>query len=496
MALWRLGVAFLGGRWIAASALGAIVVGYAALLYAGFSPLRRVGGIETFIEMAALLVTVVFLATAFAPTALRTAWRTHPMLRLAPGARGITSALTRRLVAIALIALVPSLVLRALLSIKFGNSVDATISLADVTLKNCVLTGLYLAHVVVLIKITFGEFKLSSRSAFLPICYGAMQWSSTGFVWLPFATCVVLITGHFLWPILVAWVGEKPYGAKPQNELKKNRTPWWTAHLQRRAASAVAGNDGASMRIAALLASNSQTPSTLITGALVVMYLVFKPGFMDDLIVSWLLVVPIAALLARLSPIPLARIILLPLGAQRPRMGAIIAGVWVRELTERMLIFSVIGLALHTLCWGLQWPAYIRSPFFASVSVSTQLLWSPLAQSIGLYGLALSVCLLCSAWPRMLETAALLRIGPFVAIVILATVGIALKWTLNQLIPGTNTHNMGHITFAVVNGAMLPAFAWCVHRAARRQWHAANLNAISAAMQVTSRRLQPAFSPD
>ena len=92
------------------------------------------------------------------------------------------------------------------------------------------------------------------------------------------------------------------------------------------------------------------------------------------------------------------------------------------------------------------------------------------------------------------------RLGPNfpvnIAIVVLAVVGIAFKWLLNQLIPAINKPNMGHISFVIVNGAMLPAFAWCVHRAARDQWRRANLAAISAAMQATSQRLQQAFAPD
>ena len=96
----------------------------------------------------------------------------------------------------------------------------------------------------------------------------------------------------------------------------------------------------------------------------------------------------------------------------------------------------------------------------------------------------------------MLETQASLRVGPFAAIVVLVAVGIAFKWTINQLIPATTARNMGHITFAIVNGAMLPACAWCVHRLLRSQWRGANLAAISAAIHTTSLRLQQAFAPD
>lgn len=494
--LWRFGVGLLGGWWMAAIGVGAIACGYAALLYVKFNPLRFVGGVESFVETSAMLVTVAFLAIAFAPTALRCVWRDRTLLRIAPGAKRMTSALTRRLIVVALIAMVPAVILRALLSVKFGYSIDPTISLADVAFKNYAFVTLYLAHVIVLMTITFGLLKVSTRFIFLPIMYGTMQWSSGGFSWIPLATCVVLVLARFCWPTFEAWIGARPYWSRPFVERKKDRTPWRIARLQQRAASAVAGPGGASLRIAALLASNTQTPLTVMTGALVVLYLVLKPGFMDDLALSWLMACPVAALLARLSPLPLARIMLLPLGVDRERLGTIMTAVWVRELTARMLLFTVIGLAVHALCWWLQWPAYIRSPFFANVDLSTQLLWSPLAQGVGLYGMALSARLLGSASPRLLATQAFMRVGPFAAIVILAVVGIAFKWALNEWIPATNTRNMGHITFAIVNGAVLPACAWCVHRALRYQWRTANLSAISAAMQVLSTRLQNAFSPE
>ena len=473
-----------------------VAMSYVALGYVMLHPLRLLRNIQPSLDMASLLATTLFLALTCAPFALHRIWRDRTLLRLAPGARRISSALTRRVVVLAVIAMVPAVILRALLWSKVSTDIYANISLADLTLKNCVLVMLYLAHVVALMAVTFGPLKVPTRFVFLPIGQGAMQWSSSGLFWMPLASCTVLVIARLCWPMFEAWVGARPDWGRPAAERKRDRTPWWTARVQRRAANAAAGRNGATLRISALLASDTRTPLTFVTGAVTVLYLALKPGFMDDLIVSWLFAAPIAVLLAQLSPLPLSRIMLLPLGVQRERMGAIIAGVWARELTVRMLIFTVIGLALHVLCWWLQWPAFIRSPFFSSVDLATQLLWSPLTQSVGLYGLALSVCLLCSAWPRMLETAAFLRIGPFIAIVVLAVVGIAFKWLLNQLIPAINKPNMGHISFVIVNGAMLPAFAWCVHRAARDQWRRANLAAISAAMQATSLRLQQAFAPD
>ena len=175
---------------------------------------------------------------------------------------------------------------------------------------------------------------------------------------------------------------------------------------------------------------------------------------------------------------------LLPLGVERERMGQIMTAVWVRELTTRMLMCAALGFALHTLLWWLQWPALIRSSLFTSADVTTQLFWRPLAQSVGLYGMALGACLLWSASPRLLEKPSFLRTGPIAAVGALAVVGVALTWALNVGIPATDARDMGHITFAAVNGVMLPAGARCVNRALRYQWATANLAAISAAMQA------------
>ena len=440
-------------------------------------------------------MTVAFLALAFAPTALRSVWRVHTLLRLAPNAKRVQSALTHRLIVLALIASVPTIILRSVLSVKFGNSIDATVSIADVTFKNYALVTLYLAHVVALITIMFGLFKLSIQTASLPIMYGAVQWSSTGYFWLPLAACAAVVVGHFGRPKLEAWVGENPYWARRAAAKGKARPPWWIARLQQRAARAAAGSDGASLRIVALLAGEPRTLRMTLTGAVVIIYVALSAGFMNRIAVSWFLALPIAILLVQLRPLPLGRIMLLPLGVERARLGHIMTAVWARGLTSRMLIYSVLGIALHAFFWWLNWPAFIRSPFFSSADVATQLLWSPVAQSVGLYGMALSACLLYSASPRLHESSSFLRAGPFATVVLVAIVGVAFNWALHEWIPATNARNTRHITFAIVNGALLPACAWCVNRALRYQWATANLSAISAAMHASSVRSQNTFSP-
>lgn len=203
---------------------------------------------------------------------------------------------------------------------------------------------------------------------------------------------------------------------------------------------------------------------------------------------------PIAVLLSMPPAIPLSRIMLLPLGAERARVGQIIAAVWARQIRTRLLLCLIAGLSLHAYFWWLEWPAFIRSPFFTAVDPATHLLWSPLAQAAGLYGMAMSVCLLATASPRPLQRAGFLSVVPRLALIGLAALGLLFKGWLNDAIPATAARDMGHITFAIVNGAMLPTCAWCIHRALRCQWSKANLAAISVAMQKWSTRLQKTHS--
>lgn len=489
-ALWRLAAALLGGGWMVAISAAAIAFGYAATLYVWFHPLRRVKGDEPLIEIFAAVAIIVFLLLAIAPAALRSAWRERTLLRLAPNAKRLKSALTRRLVLVVLIAMVPAVMLRALLSLKLGTSVDATIAFADVTVKTYGVAVLYLASVAVPLAITCGLLKVPLRSALFFLMYPPMYGALFGYWWMSWASCATVLFVQWGQQTFKVQMAANEFRARRAAAKGRARPPWWIARLQQRAASAAAGPEGASLRIAALLAGEPRTLRMILLGAFIVIYMALSAGFMNRFAVSWLLAFPIAILLAQMNPLSLGRIMLLPLGVERARIGHIMTAVWVRGLTSRMLIYSVLGIASHALLWWLNWPAFIRSPFFSSADVTTQLLWSPLAQSVGLYGVALSVCLLCSASPRLLAAPSFLRVGPVATVVLVAIVGIAIKWAINELIPATATRNMGHIAFAVVSGLMLPVGAWCVHRALKYQWRRAPLSAIAVAMQTWSQRQQ------
>ena len=492
-ALWRLGIGLYGGWLSLAMPALAISLGYGALLYVVFNPLRAFGNPEIALHAAATVVIFSFIYIAFALTRVRKQWRTNPLLRLGPGAHRVTAALTWRVASIALITMLPAVTLRALSQVKFGSAVGATISLGDVSLQGFVFAGLYLLHVVVLVAITCGPLKVPTSFAPLAIMYGAMPWTSSNWSWMPLVTCtfLVCVTWFRRWRQIndntkLSW-------HKTMVEQARQRTHWWRGRLQRRAAKAT-GGVAASLRIAALLATQPSAFFTIVSVVALIVYMVIKPGFMDGYGASWFWAYGVAALAAKLSPIPLARVMLLPLGADRTRMGQIMGSVWMRDSGMRLALGISFGLLVRTLCWWLEWPAFLRAPFFAGNDAITQLLWIPIAHALGLCGIALSAVLLASASPRWLQNVSFLRAISIVEVFFFAVLGMAFKWALDELVPATDGRDTAHITFAIVNGAMLPACVWGFNRALRYQWATANLSAISAVMQAESARLQKALS--
>ncbi|MBC7709363.1 MAG: hypothetical protein H7203_04830, partial [Rhizobacter sp.] len=394
-ALWRLGIGLYGGWLSLAMPALAILLGYGALLYVVFNPLREFGNPEMAIHGAATAVIFSFVYIAFALTMVRRQWRVNPLLRLAPGAHRVTAALTWRVASIALITMLPAVILRALSQVKFGSAVGATISFADVSPQGFVFAGLYLVHVVVLVAITCGPLKVPTRFAPLAIMYGAMPWTSSNWSWMPLLTCtfLVCVTWFRRWRQIddntkLSW-------HKTMAERARQRTHWWAGRWQRRAATATGGG-AASLRIAALLATQPSALFTTLSVVALIAYMVIKPGFMDAYAASWFWAYVVAALAAKPSPVPLARVMLLPLGAERTRIGQIMGTVWMRDSWMRLALGISIGLIVHTFCWWLEWPAFLRAPFFAGDDAITQLLWIPMAHSVGLCGIALSAVLLAS----------------------------------------------------------------------------------------------------
>ena len=177
---------------------------------------------------------------------------------------------------------------------------------------------------------------------------------------------------------------------------------WRIGRLQQRAASAAAGSDGARLRIAALLATQPNAFFTTASTLAVILYMVIKPGSVYVSGLMWLLAYLVTVIAAKPSPVPLARVMLLPLGADRARMGQIIGGIWLRESWARLTVGISIGLVVHTLSWWLEWPAFLRSPLFSVGDSMAHLVWIPIAHAVGLCGIALSAVWLASALPRWL----------------------------------------------------------------------------------------------
>jgi hypothetical protein len=495
LALWRFGAGLLGGNvWLVAVALCAMVGSYAGLIYVATHPLTHFNRVASNAEMVSMPTGIVFFGAVAAITALRQREREPTLLRLAPGAARIFLQLTWRLAWLAIISVVPFVILRAVITMKLANTVNATATLADVPFAGYALAVFFVAHVALLIALTFGLFRVPLRFVFAPVLYAPTLGISKGWSWFPLGICAILIVSVWCWRRFDVDAFTARFASKPVAQITRERTPRWVAWQQRRATRAT-GRNAATLRVTALLGSLSSVFQTLPTVLVLVLYMTLKPGFMDAVSLSWLMAYLAAALLLQLSPIPLARVMLLPLGVERARMGEVIAAVWHQAMQPRWLLGVILGLTVHAFCWWIKWPAFLRSPMFESFDVASQLLWAPLAQALGFYGMALSTCLLASASPRLLERFNFLPTVPFTAMLLFAAVGLTLKWCLNELIPATQAVNAGHITFAVVNGVMLPALAWCVNRALRYQWATANLSAISAAMQAWSARLQKMQAP-
>lgn len=498
--LWRFGAGVLGGWLIVLLALLMIIVSYACFGLVLFNPISHFNRTSATVELGATISSATFLLVTFSITVLHNAMRWHPIARLAPNTRTVITALTWRIAIIAVIALLPAFVLRAAAWLKIPWTLDVSASLFDITLLGYLSAALYLLHVAVLTALTFGLFQVAQRFAFMPIYFSSFIASSRGWSWWPFTACAVLVIFFWGWK---RYHGQpyfpppprrdRTYQTYPEKPGKTTFLQRWEARRLMRAARAT-GSGSTRKRVAALLAPQSISPFTVVSTMAATLYLAIKPGDMDVMAVSWLMALPIAVLLSMPPAIPLSRIMLLPLGAERARVGQIIAAVWERQIRTRLLICVSAGFLLHTFFWWLEWPAFIRSSFFAPVDPATHLLWSPLAQAAGLYGMAISACLLATASPRLLQRAGFLAVVPGLALLGLAALGLPFKWWLNDAIPATAARDMGHITFTIVNGAMLPACAWCIHRALRYQWSTANLAAISAAMQKWSTRVQKAHS--
>jgi hypothetical protein len=490
--IWRFGVGLLGGWTMIAMMLAIVAGGYVC---AGFASVCHE---KSHLEFGTVMSAMAFLLIVFSLTLLVKGLHAHPLARLAPGARTLAMSCLRRLAVISAIALLPAAVLRALVWEKSGTDSSLPLVLHDLQFGYVESAALYLLHVAALMAITFGPLKVPARVAGMTIYFGAMVWSRQGWSSAPAISCVVFVTIFWLWRRFETQLSLSPpprrHASGAANPAANGLMQWWEARYLQRAARATHARS-ARDRIIALLATYPVTPITVFTTLIATLCLAIQPGFIYGIALSWLMAFPVAVLLAMPPAMPLARVMLLPLGAERARMGDIVAAVWARQIRTRLLICAVLGLSLHAFFWWIEWPAFIRFSFVQNIDPVTHLLWSPLAQAVGLYGIALGVCWLTTASPRLLERPGL-TVMPYVSLVGLIALGLALKWVLSEAIPATAAWGMGHITFAIVNGLLLPVIAWAIHRSLRQRWANANLAALSAAMHAWSQRVQKAHAVD
>lgn len=483
--LWRFGIGLLGGPWMLAMALAALVASYVALIEVMLHPLRQFDGMAQFVTQATIYAAAVFLGAILAVTMIWRQQRDNTLLRLTPNVSALIRALTRRICMVIPIALLPAVFLRALSTLKFTHGLNSVVYLADVPTSAMVMASLYLVHIAVLLMLTFGLFRVPPRFAFLPIFYGAVTWSSGGFFWIPLIACVVIIIGYYLWRRLEMGSVLPPRRTSP---WPVNLMTMWDAWQLRRAANA-SGRGQAYTRAAALLAPREHWAKfALAVGAVtsyVFLTILFGPRYEGPLLMIYM----IAAVVVMPTPIPLARIMLLPIGGERDGVGQIIARVWLRAAMTRLMLAMVVAMTVNAICWWLEWPAFKFISGAARIDAETQLLWRPLAQALALGGIVTAMCLLISASPHPLTKRARLEALPVVLLAGFSVIGGGLWWLVGPARPGLDRAESDILGFVVFNGVALPTIAWLIHRALRGQWRRANLGMIAQAMQAWSARM-------
>ncbi len=495
LALWRTGIALLGGRFAAVSVGVSILVGFVAAIYVWNYPVKLMSRpVSSFLNAASVLSQLALLALSLATGYLWARSRTLPLLRLAPGTRSLCRALQLRIAGLTLLVFFPALILRVVLALKWPNSVYPTVGWADASRDDWLLMAAYLLYGQIFAIVAIGPLKLPPNMAW-SVCFAWYSPGTLRFWWLPIVMLLVVIGVRWLWKNINDGLDGVPQRQRMRSSSFARGAgllSWWRSREAARASRRI-GPGSAGRRVGALLSGQRVDVFSVIAIMGVVAYLAFASAFMR-FGPAWYFAYLIAALVARPTPLPFARVLLLPLGAERARMGGIIATVWMRDVHFRLLVGVGLGLFVHAFCWWIEWPGFLRAPSMQVGNAAYQLLWNPLSHAFALYGIALGASLLASASPRWLENSSFLVIVQIGVMFGFTAVGLALKWVINEAFPASATHEADHFVFVLVNGVMLPVTAWIIHHALRPQWKTANLAAITSAMQKYSANLQKAFS--
>ena len=508
--LLRFTAGLAGGHWVAALWLCAIVLSWAALGLGLLRPMSLLEPQRIYLELGAMLASMTALCGVLAITYVRNFSSRNALWKLAPDSERVTLRLCNAIIVVSAIVAIPAVMLRAYAattdrlhrvpgSLLWGNPPDLTrtFSFADVPAHAYGAEALLLASVAAFLLFFYRRSGVSIGTSSLPVYWAAAGTSARSTWWLPFAGCVLIFAFEYVWRTWLSSRVEHYLRPSTKASTKKLSTPWFTWWLQRKAARAQ-GEAGIDSRLAALLAHPSGTSFAVLSVLYVALQFVLIPtNVVEKVSDTWVLdyfVWPFAYLssmvLARPAALPLMRLALLPVGHRRTQFGEILLKVWWREAYTKVLWGALLGLVLRAVCGALGWPSFLHGSAFTHGSTFTQWLVVPLAHIVGILGLARSICLLTAASPRVLASVNGLTALPFATMLVLATIAFGCKWLIETNVATLADGRLGHVTFALVNGAILPAFTWSVSRIFRDQWRNASLPAISSGMQIWSERLR------
>lgn len=508
--LLRFIAGLFGGHWVTALWLCAIVLSWAALGLGLLRPMSLLDSQRVHLEMGGFLASMTALFGVLAIIYVRNFSSRNALWKLAPNSERVTLHLCNAIAVVSAFVAIPAVMLRAYAAttdrlhrlpgrLLWGDPPDLTrtFSFADVPAHAYAAEALLLASVAVFLLLFYRRSGVSIGTSSLPVYWAAAGTSARSTWWLPFAGCVLIFAFEYVWR---TWLSSRvEIYLRPSNKTaaKKLSTPWFTWRLQRKAARS-RGETGVDARLAALLALPSGAGVAAMSVCFAALYFVVLPNSAVDEApgtwalgyVVWYFAHVTSMVLARPTALPLMRLALLPVGHRRTQFGEILLKVWWREAYTKVLWGALLGLALRAVCGALGWPSFLHGSAFTHGSTFTQWLVVPLAHIVGILGLARSICLLTAASPRVLASVNGLTALPFATMLALATIAFGCKWLIETNVATLANGRLGHVTFALVNGAILPAFAWSVSRIFRDQWRNASLPAISSGMQLWSERLR------
>lgn len=511
LGLWRFITGLLGGRLMIAIWLVSLIVSYGVLGWALAYPMQLFDTYRSFLEMAAILASAASFGGVLALTYLWNVGERYSPWKLAPRTDRIAARVSRILILVSSLAAIPAVMLRAysatsdrvwrlpgeLLS-GYSPSSSRTFSFADVPSHAFAAEALMFAGVVLLLLVAFRRTGATKTMAMGPVLFwAASQTTYRALWWLPFAAGLIIVVLEYVWRRWLSGRIENYFSHLDRSTRKKQRTPWLTLWRQQKAARS-RGADDVEARLAALLALPSGAGVTALSVIFGALYLVTLPNNAAEHVpttgalsfVAWAFAYLVGSVLARPAALPVMRLALLPVGHRRSQFGEVFLKVWWRDSYTKVLWAALLGFVLRAVCSALGWPAFLQSPVFAYGPTFSQWILVPLAHVVGLLGFAGSVCLIASASPRVLASANGLTVLPIATVILLTPFGLGCKWLLETNVAALSHGNLGFVTFALVNGAMLPGFAWSFTRIFRYQWRTASLPAISSGMQIWSDRLR------